>query len=141
MKRMSKLFLTLKTTLHKIFSIHQTLTRGEYLKLVLLVGLMFIALLMFIICIIGPGVMTYMVQNQELENIWSIGAFVLFYISLFVAIIGLFISILTLSIQRLNDLDKSPWWVILLFIPFLYVVLVLVLIFIPGKSSKTASMM
>ena len=47
----------------------------------------------------------------------------------------MFIPVL-LSIQRLHDIDRSGWFILLFFIPLLNAVLMLALIFMPGSAER-----
>lgn len=39
-------------------------------------------------------------------------------------------------IRRLNDLNKSGWWILCAFIPFINIAFTLVLLFVPGASKE-----
>lgn len=47
----------------------------------------------------------------------------------------MFIPVL-LSIQRLHDIDRSGWFILLFFIPLLNTVLILALMFMPGSAER-----
>ena len=52
------------------------------------------------------------------------------------AIIAITICNISLSVRRLHDLNRSGWWVILLFIPWVDLVAGLYVIFAPGTVGK-----
>jgi uncharacterized membrane protein YhaH (DUF805 family) len=49
-----------------------------------------------------------------------------------IASIAFFVITLSLGVRRLHDFDKSGWWYLLAFIPFVNAVFGLILLFAPG---------
>jgi uncharacterized membrane protein YhaH (DUF805 family) len=55
-----------------------------------------------------------------------------------VAMIVFAIATLSYGIRRLHDFDKSGWWYLLMFIPYVNVVFGLVLLFAPGTQGSNS---
>ena len=51
-------------------------------------------------------------------------------------VVGLLCIDIILTIQRLNDIGRSRWFVVLLFVPYVNIVVYLACLFIPSKWSK-----
>lgn len=54
----------------------------------------------------------------------------------------IFLSMFIIGIRRLNDLNRNPWWILMMFIPLLDIALLLALLFRPpvitAKLSETS---
>ena len=56
--------------------------------------------------------------------------------NLLTGLYGLFVLIPEISLQfrRLHDIDKSAWWLLLLFVPVIGAIVILVFAFLPGTA-------
>lgn len=50
--------------------------------------------------------------------------------------IGFFVATTSLGVRRLHDFEKSGWWYLFAFIPFVNIVFALILIFAPGTPGE-----
>lgn len=58
------------------------------------------------------------------------------YVLLGFAMLAITVCNISLSVRRLHDLNRSGWWVILLFIPWVDLIAGLYVIFAPGTVGK-----
>ena len=74
--------------------------------------------------------------SSRVDMVFTLWEFTFLFTILLGAILALIFGPI-ICIRRLNDLNRSRWWVILWFIPVLGILLLLALLLLRGESEKT----
>jgi uncharacterized membrane protein YhaH (DUF805 family) len=90
-------------------------------------------LVMGFVCVIPQIVLKVMEMQQEVPDPELLGpaGVILGILALIFALISIYCGVI-LGIKRLHDLDKSGWFLLILFIPIIGLLMVIYLLFFPG---------
>jgi uncharacterized membrane protein YhaH (DUF805 family) len=118
---------TTETCQPKIFSINGRIGRIRYLAY----GMLFTILTLLFI-----GVAAFLVPSiasvfTEISGVTSVLLLIVFYLPLII------VSIILVR-RRLNDLDKSGWWQLIMYVPFVGILFALYVLLWPGTKGSNS---
>ena len=81
--------------------------------------------------------LAYFVVTMILEVVWTRGGSTLGPIFGFILAIWFLVMLipsLSIAIRRLRDAGKSPWWILIVFLPFIGWIWLIILLVLPTKN-------
>ncbi|QGX39704.1 DUF805 domain-containing protein [Permianibacter aggregans] len=113
-----------------MFSVEGRIGRIRYLAYTTLIGLMFYAALVVVMLMFGIG-LAAAGSGMEGFSGTALVVMILVYLLMIVA------SVILMR-RRLNDLDKSGWWILLALIPLVNIIFGLYVLFAPGTKASNS---